>query len=110
MSILVWAGCGIVSCVGAICYIELGCLIPKSGGDAVYLKAGLGDVPSFLYRFILTRLLNCQYTYRVCVQLFSSHGDAAGQLFNHSPVVCRVHAGHGARAVGAAGGHPGGCC
>ncbi len=63
VSLLVWAGCGIVSSLGknanpmisfahsiaffflkfysvsgAICYIELGCLIPQSGAETVYLK------------------------------------------------------------------------
>ncbi|CAG0915577.1 unnamed protein product [Notodromas monacha] len=48
-AILVWVACGILSTMGAICYAELGTLIPVSGGDFAYIREAFGDFPSFLF-------------------------------------------------------------
>jgi len=50
--LLQWAVCGILSALGAICYIELACVVPLSGGETVYLKAGLGDFVSFVFSWL----------------------------------------------------------
>ena len=36
--LLQWALAGILSALGAMCYIELACVVPLSGGETVYLK------------------------------------------------------------------------
>ena len=37
---------------GAICYIELACVVPLSGGETVYLKAAFGDFVSFVFSWL----------------------------------------------------------
>ena len=38
--LLQWALAGILSTLGAMCYLELSCVVPQSGGETVYLKVG----------------------------------------------------------------------
>jgi amino acid transporter len=40
-SLMVWAGTGIVSFLGALCYSELALLMPESGSDYTYIKRGV---------------------------------------------------------------------
>jgi len=47
--IIVWILCGLISLFGALCYLELGLLIPKSGGEYQYLMKAFGCLPAFLF-------------------------------------------------------------
>lgn len=42
---------------GGLAYVELGTMIPKSGGDYSYMLAGLHPIVAFVYAFICTFVL-----------------------------------------------------
>jgi len=44
-----WAAAGLVAMLGALCFAELGTLMPHAGGEYLYLRAAFGDLPGFLY-------------------------------------------------------------
>jgi basic amino acid/polyamine antiporter, APA family len=46
-----WIVAGIIAIFGALCFAELGALLPQAGGEYVYLRAAFGEVPGFLYVF-----------------------------------------------------------
>jgi len=39
-ALIVWAGTGVVSFLGALCYSELALMLPESGSDYTYIKRG----------------------------------------------------------------------
>lgn len=47
--IAVWIFCGLLSLAGALAYSELGAMLPRAGGQYVYLSAAYGPVWGFLY-------------------------------------------------------------
>lgn len=67
LSLIVWAGCGILSLFGALSMAELGTMIHKSGGDFIYIltafagdppaRGGIKPVPAFLHAWTTVLLL-----------------------------------------------------
>lgn len=57
MAIIVWVLSGILSMLGALCYAELGTMIPESGGDYAYIKKAFGPLPAFLYLWVALLIL-----------------------------------------------------
>src|SRR5215469_18747870 len=44
-----WAAAGVVAMLGALCFAELGALLPHAGGEYVYLRSAYGEIPGFLF-------------------------------------------------------------
>ncbi|XP_028966816.1 b(0,+)-type amino acid transporter 1 [Galendromus occidentalis] len=65
MTLVVWAGGGFISLLGALSFAELGTLITRSGGDYIYILeafrgrccGSMGDIPAFLYAWTTCLLL-----------------------------------------------------
>jgi len=47
--LLVWLGSGVLSLFGALSYAELGAMMPRAGGQYVFLKAAYGELWAFLF-------------------------------------------------------------
>lgn len=48
-ALIIWVACGVVSIFGAFAYAELGCMIPRAGGEYEYIMAAFGNVWAFLF-------------------------------------------------------------
>ncbi|KAJ3223234.1 hypothetical protein HK099_001369 [Clydaea vesicula] len=49
MALTVWLLGGLLSMTGALCYAELGTMLPTSGGEHTYLLKAYGQLPAFLF-------------------------------------------------------------
>lgn len=58
LSLAVWVVSGLLSMLGALCFAELGTMIPESGGMYSYLFRAFGPVPAFLYMWVTTLTRN----------------------------------------------------
>ena len=56
-SLLVWLWCGVSSTLLALCYAEIGTLIPISGGEYAYVREIFGPFPAFLILWMNVTLL-----------------------------------------------------
>ena len=49
---IMWIMAGLVATFGALCYAEVGLLIPKSGGEYPIIYDSYGDIPGFLFAWV----------------------------------------------------------
>ncbi len=56
--LIIWAIGGFISYLGALTFAELGSRFPKAGGVYVYIKEAFGDLPAFLYGWIILFIVN----------------------------------------------------
>ncbi|XP_072021770.1 b(0,+)-type amino acid transporter 1-like [Amphiura filiformis] len=57
MSLVIWVICGLVATAGALCYAELGTMIPKSGAEYWYFKDTIGGWAAFIYSWAANLVL-----------------------------------------------------
>ncbi|KAI8061472.1 amino acid permease-domain-containing protein [Gilbertella persicaria] len=51
-ALVVWFISGLLALSGALCYAELGTMLPMNGGEAVYLSRAFGSLVSFMFEFV----------------------------------------------------------
>ncbi|HKD54756.1 MAG TPA: amino acid permease, partial [Steroidobacteraceae bacterium] len=71
-----WVVAGVVAMLGALCFAELGGLLPHAGGEYVYLSRAYGEVPGFLFAcnaFVLNGAAVAAYGAAVAVFLSDIH-------------------------------------
>ena len=77
-----WVAAGLVALLGALCFAELGALLPHAGGEYVYLRTAYGELPGFLFAcnaFVLGGAAVAAYGAAVAIFLSDIHRfDAHG--------------------------------
>ncbi|KAI9469742.1 MAG: amino acid/polyamine transporter I [Benjaminiella poitrasii] len=51
-ALIVWFISGLLALCGALCYAELGAMLPMNGGESVYLGRAFGSLVSFMFEFV----------------------------------------------------------
>ncbi|XP_054710188.1 b(0,+)-type amino acid transporter 1-like [Uloborus diversus] len=69
LSLVIWAGCGILSLLGALCYAELGTMITKSGAEYSYMMDAFGPLPAFLFSWVSVLVLKPSMLAIICLSL-----------------------------------------
>lgn len=71
-----WVVAGVVAMLGALCFAELGGLLPHAGGEYVYLSRAYGELPGFLFAcnaFVLNGAAVAAYGAAVAIFLADLH-------------------------------------
>lgn len=74
LCLIIWTLCGLVSLLGALCYVELGTLITESGGELIYILRGFSTLQltaarilSFLYSWSASIILKPTSFAAICL-------------------------------------------
>jgi APA family basic amino acid/polyamine antiporter len=79
--LLVWAGAGVLTLIGALCYAELGARRPHAGGTYVYLREAFGPLAGFLFGWTMLLVIYSGSSAAVAT-IFASY---TASLFGLSP-------------------------
>ena len=71
-----WAGAGVLTLIGALCYAELGARRPHAGGTYVYLREAFGPLAGFLFGWTMLLVIYSGSTAAVAT-IFASYTAAA---------------------------------
>ncbi|MEO7065283.1 MAG: amino acid permease [Rhodanobacter sp.] len=79
--LLLWAGAGVLTLIGALCYAELGARRPQAGGSYVYLREAFGPLAGFLFGWTMLLVIYSGSSAAVAT-IFASY---TASLFGLSP-------------------------
>ncbi|MFC5582320.1 APC family permease [Rhodanobacter terrae] len=74
--LLLWAGAGVLTLIGALCYAELGARRPRAGGTYVYLREAFGPMAGFLFGWTMLLVIYSGSSAAVAT-IFASYAAAA---------------------------------
>jgi APA family basic amino acid/polyamine antiporter len=88
VALLVWILGGGLSLIGALCYGELGAMLPEAGGGYVYIREAFGRLPAFLLGWTLFLVVGTGSIATLAV----AFGNYLGQLVPITPLQGKIAA------------------
>lgn len=82
-ALCIWLVSGMLALTGALCYAELGTMIPGSGGEAQYLTRGFGPLSTYIFDWTSILILK-PGTVAVMLIAFSRYAIELIQVFDNS--------------------------
>jgi APA family basic amino acid/polyamine antiporter len=73
--LLMWAGAGVLTLIGALCYAELGARRPHAGGTYVYLREAFGPLAGFQFGWTMLLVIYSGSSAAVAT-IFASYASA----------------------------------
>ncbi len=83
MVIVVWIAAGILSLAGALTYAELAAMMPRAGGEYVFVREAYGSTLGFLYGWMQVFIAKTGSQASVAVALAIFLNDLTGGRLNH---------------------------
>ncbi|ORX47197.1 amino acid transporter [Hesseltinella vesiculosa] len=68
-ALLIWLISGLLALSGALCYAELGTMLPMNGGESVYLGRAYGSLVAFVFEFVTITIQKPGSVAIVCIVL-----------------------------------------
>jgi APA family basic amino acid/polyamine antiporter len=87
VALMVWAGMGLLSMAGALCYAELATRFPKAGGGYVFLREAFGPRSAFVYGWMALLVMDPGLTAALGIGLAQYFLAAIGGPFRLVPLV-----------------------
>jgi APA family basic amino acid/polyamine antiporter len=84
MVILVWIVAGVLSLAGALTYAELAAMMPRAGGEYVFMREAYGSGASFLYGWMQIFIAKTGSQASVAVAFAGFLNTATGGALNHT--------------------------
>src|SRR5215208_6335732 len=83
MVVTVWVVAGLLSLAGALTYAELAAMMPRAGGEYVFVREAYGSAASFLYGWMQVFIAKTGSQASVAVALAIFLNDLTGGALNH---------------------------
>ena len=80
---LVWIVSGLITILGATSYGKLAAHMPKAGGQYVFLKEAWGELPAFLYGWVLLSVIQTGFLAAVAVSFAKYFGIFVPRINDH---------------------------
>jgi amino acid transporter len=89
----VWVIAGLLSISGALCYAELGSMMPVTGGEFTYYQRAYGSLPAFLFSFaniVISRPASTGILALTFGQYFAKLFDYSSSIMIHFSAVLAI--------------------
>ena len=90
LALIVWALSGLLSLIGALCYAELGTMIPSSGAEYSYFMEAFGPFPAYMFSWVSTFIIKPSQLAIICMSFAAYSVEAFAYECAPDPFIIQV--------------------